>query len=89
MINFDVDIDVANREHALEWFNTIPAMIERDGKQIKHNTGVYFQPIPQDPITGISQIDHHEAEQQGWLKIDFLNNHIYSGVRSPQHLDRL
>lgn len=88
-INFDVDIDVANRERALEWFNTTPAMIMRDGQHVKHNTGVYFQPIPQDPLTGISLIDHHEAEEQGWFKVDFLNNHIYAEVRSPEHLDRL
>ena len=38
----------------------------------KHNTGVYFQPIPSFPIEGYSTIDHKEAEEMGYFKVDFL-----------------
>ena len=45
-INFDVDIDMADRDKFLKLVEHIPASIKRDGEFEKHNTGVYFQPIP-------------------------------------------
>ena len=49
-INFDVDIDMADRDKFLKLVDVIPASIKRDGEFEKHNTGVYFQPIPNFPI---------------------------------------
>lgn len=88
-INFDVDIDMADRDKFLKLVDVIPASIKRDGEFEKHNTGVYFQPIPNFPIEGYSTIDHKEAEELGYFKVDFLNNHVYEGIKDETHLDKL
>jgi hypothetical protein len=61
----------------------------KNGEYTKHNTGVYFQNIPFLPIEGYSTIDYKDAEEQGWFKVDFLNNHIYKDVKSESHLQSL
>ena len=88
-IDFDVDIDMANRDDFLRVVNHTPASIEKDSKFTKHNTGIYFQNIPKFPLEGYSTIDHKQAEQEGWFKVDFLNNHVYKDVIDEQHLDKL
>ena len=85
----DIDIDVADREQALEFFKQTPASILRDGKYIKHNTGVYFTDMPADPFTGYASIDHDTAEDRGYIKLDILNVGLYSQVRDEAHLDQL
>jgi len=88
-IDFDVDIDMADRDKLLELIQHTPASIKRGIEFEKHNTGVYVQPIPMFPLKGFSTIDHKEAEAVGYFKLDVLNNHIYNGVKSEQHLDKL
>ena len=88
-IDFDVDIDMGNRDDFLKLVNVTPASIEKESKFTKHNTGVYFQNIPKFPLDGFSTIEHKQAEQEGWFKVDFLNNHIYKDVKDEQHLDKL
>ena len=85
----DIDIDVADRERALEFFKQTPASILRDGKYVKHNTGVYFTDMPADPFTGYASIDHDTAEDRGYIKLDILNVGLYSQVRDEAHLDQL
>ncbi len=88
-IDFDVDIDMANRDRLLKFIDCIPASIERENKFEKHNTGVYLQPIPSFPLEGYSTIDHKKAEELGYFKIDILNNHIYESVENEAHLNSL
>ena len=88
-IDFDVDIDMANRDDFLKLVNVTPASIEKDSKFTKHNTGVYFQNIPKFPLEGYSTIDHKQAEEEGWFKLDVLNNHVYKDVIDEQHLNTL
>tara|TARA_B100000575_G_C23019684_1_gene587194 strand:+ start:25 stop:609 length:585 start_codon:yes stop_codon:yes gene_type:complete len=88
-IDFDVDIDMANRDDFLNLVNHTPASIEKESKFTKHNTGVYFQNIPKFPLEGYSTIDHKQAEEDGWFKLDVLNNHVYKDVIDEQHLDKL
>ena len=88
-IDFDVDIDMFNRDEFLNLVKTTPASILKNGEYTKHNTGVYFQNIPFLPIEGYSTIDYKDAEEQGWFKVDFLNNHIYKDVKSESHLQSL
>ena len=87
--DFDVDIDMANREEFLKLVNHTPASIEKEGNFTKHNTGVYFQNVPKFPLQGYSTIDHKQAEQEGWFKVDFLNNHVYANIKDETHLDKL
>ena len=89
IVNTDIDIDVANRDKLLKIINGIPAMIARDNKQVKHNTGVYFHDIPSNPFTGMATIDHKEAESMGYFKIDILNVGLYKMIESKKQLDDL
>lgn len=89
-IDFDVDIDMANREDFLRLVNHTPASIKNnDGTHSKHNTGVYFQTIPSFPLEGFSSIEYETAEEDGWFKVDVLNNGIYKDVRDESHLTEL
>jgi hypothetical protein len=85
----DVDIDFADREQALTLLATTPASIIRDGKLVKHNTGVYVTDIPQDPFTGFASLDYNDAEERGYVKLDFLNVNLYKQVKNEQHLVKL
>lgn len=85
--NFDIDIDFGNREAALGHLQGITASMSKDGKLIKHNTGVYFTNIPH--TAGLAGIDYKTAEERGYFKLDFLNVHVYSHVKSEEHLVEL
>jgi DNA polymerase III alpha subunit len=85
----DVDLDFADRSQILKIIQNIPAAIVNEGKFKKHNTGVYVQDIPYNPLTETASIDYKEAEDRGYFKIDFLNVGIYLGIRNRQHLDQL
>jgi hypothetical protein len=85
----DIDIDFANRDLALAHLRHHPAGIQRDGRLIRHNTGIYATKIPTDPFTGIASIDHHDAEDRGYIKLDFLNVSLYQRVGDEQHLNQL
>lgn len=82
----DVDIDFADRTKILDIVKHVPAVMA-EGK--KHNTGVYCQEIPTNPLTGTASIDYKLAEARGYFKIDFLNVSAYSGVRDETHLTQL
>jgi hypothetical protein len=85
----DVDIDFADREVALDGLTHIPAARYEKDSLKKHIVGVYFQSIPQDPVTGLASIEYKEAEERGYFKMDFLNLHIYKQVKSEAHLNDL
>lgn len=87
--DFDVDIDMPDRDKLLKIIPHVPASQKKDGQYSRHNTGVYFQNIPFFPLEGYSTLDYKEAAEEGFLKIDFLNNHVYENVRSEEHLDQL
>lgn len=85
----DIDIDFADREKALALIKHTNAAIERDGRLVKHNTGIYVTDIPEDPFTNTACLDHHIAENRGYVKLDFLNVGVYSQVRDNEHLNEL
>jgi hypothetical protein len=82
----DIDIDFFDRTQALDILKHVDARLDSNKK---HNTGVYFQTIPYNPITGISTVDYKTAEERGYFKLDFLNVKVYQGVNSKQHLKQL
>jgi len=90
-INTDVDIDLGptSRDKLLDSLPHVIARIDREDGYVKHNTGVYFQDIPFDPVTNLATIDHKLAEELGYLKIDLLNNNVYKGVNNEKHLIQL
>jgi DNA polymerase III alpha subunit len=82
----DIDIDFLNRDDALKHFKHIPASREENNDFLKHNTGVYFHEVPFLPEKNICSIPYDKAEESGFFKIDFLNFHLYSGIRNEEHL---
>jgi hypothetical protein len=85
----DIDVDFADRDLILEELLHIPACIITKNDLKKHNTGVYFQDIPIDPVTGLASIDHRSAKAYGYFKFDFLNLSVYKQVKSETHLQQL
>lgn len=88
-VQCDVDIDFLDREEILSLIPHIDASRYNKGELRKHNTGVYFQDIPMNPLTGASTIDYEEAEARGYFKIDFLNVSAYQGVKDEGHIKNL
>jgi DNA polymerase III alpha subunit len=85
----DIDLDFADRKVALSKLKHITAIIDSAGVIKKHNSGVYCQAIPHNPVTGASTIDYKSADARGYFKIDFLNVSVYEGVRDKAHLLQL
>lgn len=85
----DIDIDLQDRDKLLELIDFVPASIYRKGELTKHNVGVYLQDVPVDPMTGLCSFPYKEAEERGYFKIDFLNVHLYNGVKNEEHLTDL
>lgn len=82
VMSADIDIDFADREHALKLIAHTPA---RQNNGRRHNSGIYVTDIPRDPVTGCAAIDHETAEQRGYFKLDFLNMTVYQLIQSPEH----
>ena len=85
----DIDIDFPDRNKALSILKHIPASIVENNNWKKHNTGVYFTEIPVNPLTGTASLDYNEAEDRGYLKLDFLNVNIYNKIKNEEHLIQL
>lgn len=82
----DIDIDLKNRDDVLTLLKHIPASITDDKK---HNTGVYFNSIPVNPLTGCSALDYKEAEERRYFKLDLLNVNLYKDIKDEKHLNML
>jgi len=87
--NSDIDIDFGNRDKILEHIKHIPASMRKVDPIRKHATGIYVTDIPYDAINHMSNLDYSEAEKRGYIKLDFLNVHVYDKVRDEQHLIEL
>ena len=53
----DIDIDLLDRDKALGIIRHVPASIYKESKITKHNTGIYAQDIPIDPVTKFASLD--------------------------------
>ena len=85
----DIDLDFFDRDAVLEKFKHVKASRDEKGELKKHNTGVYFHSAPKDPFTERCTLDHKEADERGYFKIDMLNVHIYEQVKTEDHLNTL
>lgn len=85
----DIDIDLRS-DFKLErvFKNATPAStFEKESKELKrHVVGAYFQNIPKDHLTGLAAIPYEEAEELGYLKIDFLNLSLLSHFESKEEV---
>lgn len=82
----DIDIDFFDRNRALNILKHRVASRLQNNKLVKHNTGIYFQEIPYNPFTNLSNIEYKEAEERGYFKIDLLNVSVYEDVKDEEHL---
>jgi hypothetical protein len=85
----DIDIDVGDRDQALALLKYTAASIIKEGKNVRHNTGVYFTDIPIDPFTGRASLDYEAAEARGYVKVDVLNVGLYKQITNEEHLQQL
>jgi len=86
----DVDLDVSDRNKAISILsNFVQASQENNGRLLPHNTGIYFQQLPIDPITGLSAFEYKIAEELGYFKVDLIPNHVYDLVESNEEIDEL
>lgn len=85
----DIDIDLGDRTQALAHIKHVPASILRDGKLVKHNSGIYVTDIPVDPFTGQASLDYQAAETRGYVKLDLLNVSLYTQIKTEEHLQEL
>ena len=85
----DIDIDFADRDLALSLIKHIRASRLDRNNIVPHNTGIYLQSIPVNPLDNLSTVDYKTAEDRGYFKLDFLNVSIYKDVRDEEHLKTL
>jgi len=84
--NSDIDIDFSDRSKILEHIKYIPAAMRNVTPIRKHATGIHVTEIPYDAINDMANIDYTEAEQRGYIKLDFLNVHVYDKIKNEEHL---
>ena len=87
----DVDLDVSDRDKALTALRnyTQASQLNNEAALVPHNTGIYFQKVPVDPITKLSAFPYKHAEVVGYFKVDLIPNHVYDLVESNEELDKL
>lgn len=84
----DIDIDVSTITPSSLFKCTIASKVD-NGKLVKHNSGVYFQEVPIDPLTKLCAIPFKEAEELGYIKIDLLHIALLDEISSKDELRRL
>lgn len=86
----DVDIDVKNSKEVIEKLPCIRSVeiIKEDGMLV-HKSGIHFDNIPVDPVSGYASIQYKEAERLGYQKVDILSQSAYEHVRDREHLKEL
>jgi len=85
----DIDLDLPDRKAVMDLIQCVPARQTVDGQIRNHNSGVYVNRIPYDPVNNCAAIDYVEAEQRGYIKLDFLNMNVYKLIESPEHYESL
>lgn len=83
---FDVDIDVApNTDKTV--FGT-PAMVynAKTERIAPHPSGVYLEPVPIDEQTGLAAFDYEYGNEHGFMKVDVLNNSVYSEFKTKEEV---
>jgi hypothetical protein len=86
----DIDIDISHKTTVEKIFpSIIPASMVEDGKIKKHLVGYYFQNIPVDSETGLSSIPYKDAEDFGFMKIDFLHLKLLDSFQSKEQIEQI
>lgn len=54
-----------------------------------HPCGVYPQRIAADPVTGLAAVPYEEAEELGFMKVDFLHLQVYQHFKTRLEIEEL
>lgn len=83
----DIDIDCQSDFDPLTIFpEGTKASMVKNGMLAKHPVGVYFQEMPQDPVTDLAAIPYEQAEEAGYFKVDFLHLTILDNFSSKHEI---
>jgi hypothetical protein len=86
----DVDIEVKDRDSITTLLPHVAASQIAGNTLVKHNTGIYLQNIPVNPINGFSAFPYDIAEALNYQKIDLLQcPYPYNRITSMEHLQEL
>lgn len=89
MSSADIDIDLQTSFKPGSLFPWPRASMVKNDFLGPHPCGVYPQRIAVDPLTKLAAIPHKEAEELGYLKIDFLHLSLYDHFESREEIDAL
>jgi len=86
----DIDIDLQTSFRPEKLFPKFTrASIVKNDQLMTHPCGVYPQNIPKDFVSGFAAIPYKEAEDAGYLKLDFLHLGVYDHFQSRDEIDAL
>lgn len=86
----DIDIDFKDAKSVIAQLPCTRSIERMDEKGLyPHASGVHFDSVPTDPITGYASIPYKEAERLGYQKVDILSQSAYQYVRDREHLKEL
>jgi DNA polymerase III alpha subunit len=85
----DVDIDTPTSFKPGTLFPWTRASIVKNGELGPHPCGYYPQNIPIDQITKLSAVPYGDAEELGYMKIDFLHLGVYDYFETREEIDAL
>lgn len=86
----DIDIDTPTSfDPTIVFKDCVKACVVKNNEMTPHPCGVYFQNMPQDPLTKLSAIPYDIAEELGYLKIDFLHLSVYDQFKSREEIEEL
>lgn len=85
----DIDIDFPTTFRPENLFPWTRALKVQEGSATPHPCGYYPQNIPHDCVTSLSAIPFEEAEDLGYLKLDFLHLKIYDNFSSREEIELL
>ena len=89
MFNADVDIDAPTTFNPLKLFPWVKASTVKNEELRPHPCGVYPQKIPVDTVSGLAAVPYEQAEELGYLKLDFLHLQLYDHFTSREEIDAL
>lgn len=85
----DVDLDTKTSFDPKSVFPQIvrASVVTKKGELTPHACGVYFQPIPKDPVSGLAAIPYDVADEYGYEKIDFLHLSLLDNFESNEEIE--
>lgn len=86
--DIDIDLQTSFRPEILFPKFTRASIVKND-QLATHPCGVYLQNIPKDYVSGFAAIPYKEAEDAGYLKLDFLHLGVYDYFKSREEIDAL